>query len=154
METIPQPLNILERFNRWIQESIMVKLFSIGFLILILLIPSSWIEEMIVERQQRAEQAMTEVADKWSGSQTISGPVLVVPYRKHEVIDKGKDGKEIREYIEKAYFLPEDLDITERLNRKSFIAGSLMQSSMNHRWRSILRSPSRTSKSFPSPKTW
>ena len=111
MESIPQPLNILERFNRWIQESIMVKLFSIGFLILILLIPSSWIQDMIVERQQRAEQAMTEVADKWSGSQTISGPVLVVPYRKHEVIDHGKDGKEIREYIEKAYFLPDDLDI-------------------------------------------
>jgi len=111
METI-QPLNILERFNRWIQESIMVKLFSIGFLILILLIPSSWIQDMIVERQQRAEQVMSEVADKWSGSQTISGPVLVIPYRKQEVIDKGKDGKEIREHIEKAYFLPEDLDIT------------------------------------------
>ena len=96
METIPQQLNILERFNRWIQESIMVKLFSIGFLIIILLIPSSWIEDMIVERQQRAEQVMTEVADKWSGSQTISGPVLVIPFRKHEVIDHGKEGKEIR----------------------------------------------------------
>ena len=71
--TTPASLNILERFNRWIQESIMVKLFSIGFLILILLIPSSWIENMIVERQQRAEQVMSEVADKWSGSQLISG---------------------------------------------------------------------------------
>jgi len=112
METVPQQLNILERFNRWIQESIMVKLFSIGFLILILLIPSSWIQDMIVERQSRAEQVISEVADKWSGSQTISGPVLVIPYRKHEIIDKGKEGKEIREFVEKAYFLPEDLNIS------------------------------------------
>ena len=58
METILQPQNILERFNKWIQESIMIKLFSIGFLILILLIPSSWIQEMIVERQQRAGQVI------------------------------------------------------------------------------------------------
>lgn len=111
METLPQPLNIIERFNRWIQESIMVKLFSIGFLILILLIPSSWIENMIVERQQRAEQVIKEVADKWSGSQRISGPILVVPYRKRDVIDLGKGEKEIREYVERAYFLPEQLTI-------------------------------------------
>lgn len=111
METASQPLNILERFNRWIQESIMVKLFSIGFLIIILLIPSSWIGDMIVERQQRAEQVMSEVSDKWSGTQIISGPILVIPYRKQEVIDHGKEGKEIREHVEKAFFLPEQLDI-------------------------------------------
>lgn len=110
METV-QPLNILERFNRWIQESIMVKLFSIGFLILILLIPSAWISDLIYERQQRADQVIEEVSDKWSEPQTISGPVLVIPFRVQEVIDKGKDGKETREYVEKAYFLPEELNI-------------------------------------------
>lgn len=123
METLIQPQNILERFNRWIQESIMVKLFSIGFLILILLIPSSWIQDMIVERQLRAEQVMTEVADKWSGTQTISGPVLVIPYRKQEIIDHGKEGKEIREYVEKAFFLPEDLDITGTIKPETLHRG-------------------------------
>jgi inner membrane protein len=111
METIPEPMNILERFNQWIQESIMVKLFSIGFLILILLIPTSWIGDMIVERQQRADQVMNEVADKWSGNQTIAGPILVIPYRKQEILDHGKDGKEIFERVAKAYFLPEQLDV-------------------------------------------
>ncbi len=33
--------NLFERFNQWITESIMVKLFSIGFLILILLMALS-----------------------------------------------------------------------------------------------------------------
>jgi inner membrane protein len=112
METINEtPQNLLERFNRWIQDSIMVKLFSIGFLILILLIPSSWIESLIYERQSRAGEVIDEVADKWSGSQTVSGPVLVIPYKRYEVIDKGKDGKETYEYTERAYFLPDQLDI-------------------------------------------
>ena len=39
------PLNIFERFNRWIEESIMIKLFSIGFLVLLLLLPASWIQD-------------------------------------------------------------------------------------------------------------
>jgi len=111
METIVQPQNLLDRFNKWIQESIMIKLFSIGFLIIILLIPASWIEEMIVERQQRAGQVIQEVADKWSGNQSVSGPILVIPYRKQEIIDRGKEGKEIKETIEKAFFLPGQLDI-------------------------------------------
>ncbi len=104
-------LNVFERLNRWIQESIMVKLFSIGFLVLILLIPSAWIDDLIQERQNRSDQVMKEVADKWSGSQTIAGPILVIPFKKQEVIDRGKDGKEIREHIEKAFFLPESLNI-------------------------------------------
>ncbi len=112
METVPTPpLNIFERLNQWIQESIMVKLMSIGFLILILLIPSSWIQSLIDERQQRSAEVVQEVTDKWSGSQTLTGPVLVIPYIKQEIIDRGKDGTEIREHIEKAFFLPEDLSI-------------------------------------------
>ena len=116
MEALIQPTNLLDRFNKWIQESIMIKLLSIGFLILILLIPSNWIQDMIVERQQRAGEVMQEVATKWSGRQAITGPVLVIPFRKEEMIDRGKDGKEIREVVDKAFFLPEQLDITGKIN--------------------------------------
>ncbi|MEO7989403.1 MAG: cell envelope integrity protein CreD [Chryseolinea sp.] len=111
METLTPPPNLFERLNQWIQESIMIKLISIGFLILILLIPSSWIQSLIEERQQRSDEVMREVTDKWSGSQTLTGPVLVIPYIKQEIIDRGKDGTEIREHIEKAFFLPENLSI-------------------------------------------
>ena len=65
---------------------------------------------------ESAGQVIHEVTDKWSGSQTISGPVLVIPYRKQEIIDHGKDGKEIKEHIEKAFFLPEQLDIKGTVN--------------------------------------
>jgi inner membrane protein len=105
-------LNIFERLNRWIQESITVKLVSIGFLVLILLIPSSWIQNLMEERQLRAEDVMDEVSAKWSGSQTLSGPILVIPYKAYERIDRGKEGIEIKERLEKYFFLPEALEIT------------------------------------------
>ncbi|MEO5978940.1 MAG: cell envelope integrity protein CreD [Chryseolinea sp.] len=106
----PQP-NIIERFNRWLQDSIMIKLMSIGFLVLVLLIPSSWIDNIIEERQSRAESVMAEVSDKWSGQQSITGPVLVIPYIRQQIIDRGKDGKEIIEHNEKAFFLPKTLNV-------------------------------------------
>jgi inner membrane protein len=111
METTQTPLNIFERLNRWIQESITVKLLSIGFLVLILLIPSSWIQDLMHERQSRAEDVMHEVSSKWSGSQTLSGPILVIPFKVRKKVDHGKEGIEIQEYIEKYFLLPETLDI-------------------------------------------
>jgi inner membrane protein len=121
MDTLPTTvtLNIFERINRWIQESIMVKLFSIGFLVLILLIPSNWIESMIYEREQRAERVIEEVSDKWSGPQTVYGPLLVIPYRWIETIDTDKEGpnaKKIVEHVDKAFFMPEQLKIDGKVS--------------------------------------
>jgi inner membrane protein len=106
------PLNIFERFNRWIEESIMIKLFSIGFLVLLLLLPASWIQELMQERESRAEGVIQEISSKWSGDQTLAGPILVIPYKVQEKIDRGKDGIEIIERTEKYFFLPEKLTIT------------------------------------------
>ncbi len=70
METTP---NLFERFNQWITESIMVKLFSIGFLILILLIPASWIESLIRERQGRAQEVIQRSLRKMVGRPNAIG---------------------------------------------------------------------------------
>ncbi len=117
--------NLLEKFNNWMKESISIKLMSIGVLILILLIPSSWIQSLMVERQQRATSVTDEVSDKWANAQNITGPVLVIPFTKREKIDKGKDGIEIREWTERAFFLPEKFlsygkVIPEKLHRGIF----------------------------------
>lgn len=105
-------LNIFERFNRWIEESIMIKLFSIGFLVLLLLLPASWIQDLMQERESRAEGVIQEISSKWSGSQTLAGPILVIPYTVQEKIDRGKAGIEIIERTEKYFFLPEKLSVT------------------------------------------
>lgn len=109
------PLNIFERFNRWIEESIMIKLFSIGFLVLLLLLPASWIQDLMQEREARAEGAIQEISSKWSGSQTLAGPILVIPHKVQDKVDKGKDGIEIYERTEKYFFLPEKLSVTGNL---------------------------------------
>ena len=111
METIAQQSNLLDRFNKWLGESITIKLFSIGFLVIVLLIPANWIQEIIEERQQRADEVIAEISDKWSGSQTVTGPVLVIPYRNIKTIDRGENGIETREEIVKAFFLPEQMTI-------------------------------------------
>lgn len=135
MEIVTSPLSIIERFNKWVQESIMVKLASIGFLMLILLIPGSWIANVIEERQSRSAEVITEVSDKWSGPQTLSGPVLVIPFIVKDIIDHGKEGKEIREHLEKAFFLPQSLNVKglvspEKLSRGLFDA-VVYQSELN-----------------------
>jgi inner membrane protein len=112
METNSTP-NLIERFNQWIAESVMIKLFSIGFLTIILMIPASWIEQLIRERQTRAAGVIREVSDKWSGSQTLSGPVLVIPFTKIEKSKRWDNGKQIEDIIEtkhKAFFLPENFN--------------------------------------------
>lgn len=116
---------VFERFNQWITESIMVKLFSIGFLILILLIPTSWIEDLIRERQSRSDEVIREVSDKWSGRQMLSGPVLRIPFTKMEKTKTWYEGKQVEEIIETnhyAYFLPEEYrvknDITTEVRKR------------------------------------
>ncbi len=115
--------NLFERLNLWIKESVTIKLLSIGFLLLILLIPASWIESLIAERQRRAESVIDEISEKWSGEQTLSGPVLIIPFIKRDKIDKGKDGTETREWKEKAFFLPEKLTTTGKIKSEELHRG-------------------------------
>ncbi|KXK32208.1 MAG: membrane protein [Bacteroidetes bacterium OLB12] len=139
METQPTPnLSIIERFNQWITESIMVKLFSIGFLILILLIPASWIEDLIRERQNRADEVIREVSDKWSGPQLLSGPVVRIPFIKKEKVKTWHEGKQVEEVIETehyAYFLPEDYrvksDITTEVRKRGIFEVVLYKSNIS-----------------------
>jgi inner membrane protein len=111
-------LSIADRFNNWVANSIIIKLLSIGFMILILLIPSAWIESLISERQLRAEEVIHEVSDKWSGEQTLLGPVLVVPFTKIEKVKTLKNNVQVEEIFEsdhRAYFLSEQLQVESKL---------------------------------------
>lgn len=121
--TLPSVGDLLTRFNTWIEESITVKLFSIGFLVLILLIPSSWVNDLIEERQGRADGVVTEISDKWSGSQTLSGPILVVPYTYYDKVTDIKGQVELIEKKDNAYFLPEIYKVTGNVNPETLHRG-------------------------------
>lgn len=43
-------------------------------------IPTNLIRDVINERENRQKEAIEEVSSKWAGKQTITGPVLMIPY--------------------------------------------------------------------------
>lgn len=100
-----------DRFNNWVRNSFTIKLLSIGFLILVLLIPTSMLESLIRERQHLHDDATEEISSKWGGQQTIAGPVLTVPYT-----TALKDEKGNTEYVTRyAHFLPKNLKVDGHL---------------------------------------
>lgn len=99
----------------WFGESVLIKLALIGILTLLLLIPASWIQDLILERQARQDEVIKEISDKWSGSQLVEGPVMVLPYK---TLVKQKDamGKiSYREVLTNIYLLPETLNIISKV---------------------------------------
>lgn len=90
-----------------LKNSVMLKLATAGFLMLMLLIPAASIQSLVSERSGRRDEAVTEVSGKWGGSQQVAGPILAVPYRQTY-----RDEKNIlRSRTQTAYFLPETLRI-------------------------------------------
>ncbi len=86
------------------------KLLVVGILILLMLIPGAMIRELIREREQTQADVISEVGSKWGMGQTLSGPVLTVPYYVY-IEREDKTHREIRY----AHFLPEKLCIDARI---------------------------------------
>jgi len=84
----------------------LIKGFLIGFLILLMLIPAALVSNLVDERQGRQQQVVEEVSSKWANEQTITGPVLVVPYKTYVMMD----GKSVLR-TSSFYLLPETLSI-------------------------------------------
>lgn len=110
MNTNPSP-TILDQFNNWLKKSTGFKLFILGFMLLILLIPLSQIESLMHERQQRSQEAAREVSNKWSRSQTLAGPILALPYTSIEETINTEGKKVLSKRLKHAYFLPEKLQV-------------------------------------------
>ncbi|HEY2394783.1 MAG TPA: cell envelope integrity protein CreD [Rudaea sp.] len=62
-------------------QSITFKVFGIGFLALLMLIPLAQVQGLIGERNRLREQAVAGIAQRWGAVQSIGGPVIAVPKR-------------------------------------------------------------------------
>jgi inner membrane protein len=100
--------SLFERINNWARRSVTLKLLSLGFLILILLIPESMLISLVHEREGIRDEAIKEVSSKWGEDQTIAGPVISIPYTVSLKDEKGN----ISTVIRYAHFLPDDIKIT------------------------------------------
>ena len=63
-------------------RSLLFKLGAIALLMLVLLIPLLMINGIIGDRQYTRDTVLEDIARSSSYSQRLTGPVMVVPYRK------------------------------------------------------------------------
>jgi inner membrane protein len=88
---------------RYFETSVTGKALFIGALVGTLLVPLGMIERLIAERGQRHDAASAAVASA-VGSQTVGGPILIVPFRP---ANSGYPSA-----TDELYLLPEELDVS------------------------------------------
>jgi inner membrane protein len=81
-----------------------IKAVVIFVMAFFLWIPTLLIREMIHERENRQKEAIQEVGSKWAGKQTITGPILAIPY--------SGTSNGISDQKKYAWFLADQLDIS------------------------------------------
>ncbi len=90
-----------------LRQSASVKAFTIGFLVLVLLIPLQMVRGTINDRSYIHDTARMDIQRTWGHSQTIAGPVLVVPYDVVHTNDRG----DLSTRTTEVYLLPDTLQI-------------------------------------------
>lgn len=108
-----QENNFRKSINK--QDTLVLKIILIAFLIILSFIPTSMIRGLISEREQTAKEATREVQQKWSDSQTLVGPILTIPYKY-----QNEKGEPQYGYLN---YLPENLDISGDINTQELKRG-------------------------------
>lgn len=91
----------------WQSNKFIFKGFFIALLILLMLIPTFFVQNLVHERAGRKDAVMAEISQKWGGTQTVYGPYIVIPYKKTIALPDNKT-KDVKSLI---YYLPDALHI-------------------------------------------
>ena len=70
-----------------ITQSITFKVFGIGFLALLMLIPLAQVQGLIAERNGMRDQALRAIAQRWGAAQEVGGPLLAIPTRTRTLVN-------------------------------------------------------------------
>ncbi len=125
-----------DRLSR-LTQSLSFRSLTIAILTLLMLIPLLFVNDIIQERNSRYHQVLSDISSRWGERQTLTGPLLVVPYVEHIVsINTVTDNKGETRTISKDVYnektlviLPQELDITGNMQetyRKRGIYQSLV----------------------------
>lgn len=96
-------------------DSLTVKLLFTTVIMLVLLIPMYFVQDIISEREAYHQEVQKEIAKSWGEEQVITGPFLTIPYEE-SVMNIGQTA-----YVEGAvtvkqlHLLPEKLDVQGEL---------------------------------------
>lgn len=105
-------------------QSNTAKMIMVGILTLVLLIPLSFVEELIFERSQRKKEVVSEVTQLWGEDVFFYGPILRVPYKSYSETSV-MDAKTKQTIIERkatidyAYFFPDKLNNTSDIKKNT-----------------------------------
>ena len=84
------------------QKALLVRVVTVGLLMLLLLIPLALIQGVVIERQFHQQQVAQTVTESTAGAQRITAPLLIIPYVLRETVKstdaKGKSTQQIFEH--------------------------------------------------------
>jgi inner membrane protein len=100
--------DIFKKAGDFIRTSAIIKVFSIGIFVVLLLIPASMISSLMKERELRKDSVVSEINQKWGRSQIITGPFFTVPYKSYYKNEK----EESTFTIQYLHILPENINIS------------------------------------------
>ncbi|MFY7860866.1 MAG: cell envelope integrity protein CreD [Chitinophagales bacterium] len=102
----PTTTTVIKKSNIFLKGGIIV------LLIFFLMIPTFMINSLVSERMQRQDEAYTEVSSKWANAQTISGPIISIPYFEFVKDTSGK----VLKFTKYLRILPDILNINGVIN--------------------------------------
>ncbi len=117
------------KFGHWVKTSITARMLMVGFLVIILLIPLSYINSLINERAFRQNDVVNEINEKWGNNVLVYGPILKLPYKTYTETktynEKTKTYfKETQTHIKYAYIFPENLNSKVSVKSKTLKRGN------------------------------
>ena len=57
-----------------------VKLLLAGLVAGVLIVPLLMVYALVYDRENQSQQAQAQITQGWGGAQTVTGPVLVIPF--------------------------------------------------------------------------
>lgn len=117
------------KFGHWLKTSITARMLMVGLLIIILLIPLSYIDSLIRERSIRQIGVVNEINEKWGSEVLVYGPILKLPYKTYTETSKYNEKtkvytKETKTHLNYAYLFPETLQSNINVSSKTLKRGN------------------------------
>ena len=122
-------VNPPNRFAHWLKTSITARMLMVGALILVLLIPLTYVNILISERAYRQQDVVNDINKKWGNEVMLYGPILKLPYKTYSETSTFNEKtktylKETKTHLNYAYIFPEELDIDASVKSKTLYLGN------------------------------
>lgn len=130
-----EPSSNSPSFYDRIVNSVVLKMLVIFILTLLMLIPMSFVHDLIAERSNRELSVSRDIFSKWGGPQVVSSPILAIPFKyMEETTQKDKNGNDFIVQTAKEdwlFVLPEKADMQVKVTPE-YLKRGIYQSVVYH----------------------